>query len=98
MIPENSFEYVDKIELINKEEEEGLDFDNEDCEKLEKYSRIKIYHKSKKHNDLLQSKKGHLIYFLPLFSEFIISKENELKELLKEIFKEIAIELGLESI
>jgi len=47
---------------------------------------------------LIQSKKGHLIYFLPLFAECIISKETELKELLKEIFKEIAKELGLETI
>ena len=86
------------MELINKEEEEGLDFNYEDSDKLEKYSRIKIYHESKKNNDLLQSKKGHLIYFLPLFSECIVSKENELKELLREIFKEVAKELGLDSI
>jgi hypothetical protein len=100
-IPPNSFEYVDKLENIPKEDEDdwSLDFNiAADTEKLESYSKIKIFHASLNNNDLIQSKKGHLIYFLPLFAECIVSEEAELKELLKEIFKEISKELGLESI
>ena len=46
-------------------------------------------------NFILKKKKSHLISLLPLLSEFITTKENEIKILVKEIFKIISSELGI---
>ena len=44
---------------------------------------------------ILKKKKSHLISLLPLLSEFITTKENEIKILVKDIFKIISNELGI---
>ena len=44
---------------------------------------------------ILKKKKSHLISLLPLLSEFITTKENEIKILVKDIFKIISSELGI---
>ena len=44
---------------------------------------------------ILKKKKSHLISLLPLLSEFITTKENEIKILVKDIFKIISAELGI---
>jgi hypothetical protein len=44
---------------------------------------------------LLDGPKAHLFYFIPLFSQFITSKEDMVKEALKEIFLEIALSYGI---
>ena len=46
-------------------------------------------------NFILKKKKSHLISLLPLLSEFITTKENEIKILIKDIFKIISSELGI---
>ena len=46
-------------------------------------------------NYILKKKKSHLISLLPLLSEFITTKENEIKILVKDIFKIISSELGI---
>ena len=46
-------------------------------------------------NFILKKKKSHLISLLPLLSEFITTKENEIKILVKDIFKIISSELGI---
>lgn len=43
----------------------------------------------------LKSVKGHLFYFIPLFSEFITSKEELIKDALKDIFLELALANGI---
>ena len=44
---------------------------------------------------ITKEKKSHLISLLPLLSEFITTKENEIKILVKDIFKIISSELGI---
>ena len=44
---------------------------------------------------ILKKKKSHLISLLPLLSEYITTKENEIKILVKYIFKIISSELGI---
>ena len=44
---------------------------------------------------ILMKKKSHLISLLPLLSEFITTKENDIKILVKDIFKIISNELGI---
>ena len=41
------------------------------------------------------NKKSHLFYFIPLLSEFITSKDTEIKQIVKELFKIIASEIGV---
>ena len=42
-----------------------------------------------------KSKKGHLFILLNILSEFITTKENEIKMLVKQIFKIISFEMGV---
>ena len=44
---------------------------------------------------ILMKKKSHLISLLPLLSEFITTKENEIKIIVKEIFRIISEEIGI---
>ena len=70
-----------KIEDINgKKEENKNDENNEQLEIM---------------GFILKKKKSHLISLLPLLSEFITTKENEIKILVKDIFKIISSELGI---
>ena len=46
---------------------------------------------------ILMKKKSHLISLLPLLSEFITTKENEVKIIVKEIFRIISSELGIKN-
>ncbi|CAI2383397.1 unnamed protein product [Moneuplotes crassus] len=46
-------------------------------------------------NETLGSTKGHLYLLIPLFSEFITSREDMIKDMLKEIFMEIALSKGI---
>ena len=46
---------------------------------------------------ILLKKKSHLISLLPLLSEFITTKENEVKIIVKEIFRIISSELGIKN-
>lgn len=48
-------------------------------------------------NECLKSIKGHLFLLVPLFSEFITSKEEMVKEPLKDLFVEIALANGINS-
>ena len=63
------------------------DIDKDSDEKNEDGEEIMRY--------ILKKKKSHLISLLPLLSEFITTKENEIKILVKEIFKIISNELGI---
>ena len=70
-----------KIEEMNgKKEENKIEEDNEQQEIM---------------GFILKKKKSHLISLLPLLSEFITTKENEIKILVKDIFKIISAELGI---
>ena len=44
---------------------------------------------------ILMKKKSHLISLLPLLSEFITTKESEIKIIVKEIFRIISEEIGI---
>lgn len=44
---------------------------------------------------IMKSNKSHLFQLLPLLSEFITSKENDLKIIIKEILRMISIEMGV---
>ena len=44
---------------------------------------------------ILMKKKSHLISLLPLLSEFITTKENEIKIIVKDIFRIISEEIGI---
>lgn len=46
-------------------------------------------------NAILKTTKGHLYLFIPLFTEFITSKEDMIKDALKNIFMEIASSKGI---
>ena len=44
---------------------------------------------------IVKSKKSHIFQLLPLLSDFIVTKENDLKLIIKEIFKIISGEIGI---
>ncbi len=44
---------------------------------------------------IIKNKKSHLFQLLPLLSDFITTKENEIKLIIKEIFKIITNEIGI---
>ena len=44
---------------------------------------------------IMQNKKAHLFHLLPLLSEFITSKDNEIKQIIKDILKLLSIEMGI---
>jgi hypothetical protein len=44
---------------------------------------------------IMKNKKSHLFQLLPLLSDFITTKENEIKLIIKEIFKIISSEMGI---
>ena len=67
-------------EMSGKKEEIKMEEDNEQREIM---------------GFILKKKKSHLISLLPLLSEFITTKENEIKILVKDIFKIISAELGI---
>jgi hypothetical protein len=52
---------------------------------------------SEARNECLKSTKGHLFLLVPLFAEFITSKEEMVKESLKDVFVEIALANGIHS-
>ena len=73
-----------------------------DYNKIEDISGKKEENKIEENNEqqeimgfILKKKKSHLISLLPLLSEFITTKENEIKILVKDIFKIISNELGI---
>ena len=69
-----------KIEDMNEEKEDKIE-ENDEQQEIMEY--------------ILKKKKSHLISLLPLLSEFITTKENEIKILVKDIFKIISSELGI---
>jgi hypothetical protein len=44
---------------------------------------------------IIKNKKSHLFILLPLLSDFITTKENDIKQIIKEIFKMITGEIGI---
>jgi hypothetical protein len=44
---------------------------------------------------IIKNKKSHLFSLLPLLSEFITTKENDIKLIIKDIFKIISFEIGV---
>jgi hypothetical protein len=44
---------------------------------------------------IIKNKKSHLLQLLPLLSDFITTKENDVKLIIKEIFKIISNEIGI---
>jgi len=44
---------------------------------------------------VIKNKKSHLFQLLPLLSDFITTKENDIKLIIKEIFKIISNEIGV---
>ncbi len=44
---------------------------------------------------IMKNKKSHLFQLLPLLSEFITSKENDIKLIVKDIFRMINNEIGI---
>jgi hypothetical protein len=44
---------------------------------------------------VMKNKKSHLFQLLPLLSEFITSKENDIKLIVKDIFRLINNEIGI---
>ena len=46
---------------------------------------------------IMQNKKAHLFHLIPLLSEFITSKDNDIKQIIKEIFKILSCEMGINS-
>ena len=44
---------------------------------------------------VLKNKKSHLFQLMPLLSEFITSKENDIKMIVKDIFRLINNEIGI---
>ena len=49
----------------------------------------------KARNETLGSTKGHLFLLIPLFTDFISSREEMVEDVLKEIFIEIAMSKGI---
>ena len=70
-----------KIEDINEKKEENKIIENNEQQEIMGF--------------ILKKKKSHLISLLPLLSEFITTKEIEIKILVKDIFKIISNELGI---
>ena len=96
-VPENSFELVENFqgeEMPN--ETPGL---KEHDEFDVKSAKIKVQMSESSSNlQLIQGKKGHLIYLFQLLSELIRSKESEVKDVLADIFIEISKTLGFISL
>ncbi len=44
---------------------------------------------------IMKNKKSHLFSLLPLLSEFITTKENDVKLIIKDIFRLITSEIGI---
>jgi hypothetical protein len=44
---------------------------------------------------IMRNKKSHLFHLLPLLSDFITTKENDIKMIIKDIFKIISVETGI---
>ena len=44
---------------------------------------------------IIKNKKSHLFHLLPLLSDFITTKENDIKMIIKDIFKIISGEIGV---
>jgi hypothetical protein len=44
---------------------------------------------------IMRNKKSHLFHLLPLLSDFITTKENDIKMIIKDIFKIISGETGI---
>ena len=44
---------------------------------------------------IMKNKKSHLFHLLPLLSEFITTKENDIKLIIKDIFRSITCEIGI---
>lgn len=44
---------------------------------------------------VLKNKKSHLFSLLPLLSEYITTREGEVKQIVKEIFRIISAEMGI---
>jgi hypothetical protein len=44
---------------------------------------------------IMRNRKSHLFHLLPLLSDFITTKENDIKMIIKEIFKLISCEIGI---
>jgi len=44
---------------------------------------------------IMKNKKSHMFQLMPLLSEFITSKENDIKLLVKDIFRLINNEIGI---
>jgi len=101
-IPSNSFLICEGEEEIRDDstaseteelfEDKGLDFSQLQGS-FEQLSLIKIYSKKNKNESLVQGPKGHLVYLMPIFSEFITCKDADLKVLIKKIFIEISKEV-----
>ena len=82
-------------ELIRTGSPNSEDSD-EDNKKFKKYENVKLTEdqlEARKH--CLSGGKGHLFYFIPLFSEFLNSKEEIIKEALKDLFIEMALSQGI---
>ena len=44
---------------------------------------------------IMKNKKSHMFHLLPLLSEFITTKENDIKLIIKDIFRSITSEIGI---
>jgi hypothetical protein len=44
---------------------------------------------------IMKNRKSHLFSLLPLLSEFITTKENDIKLIIKDIFRSITNEIGI---
>lgn len=95
-IPENSFEFVDNLQAEDNQNESPM---MKDKGELDKSAKIKIEVAESSGNlQLIQGKKGHLIYLFQLLSELIRSRESEVKDVLADIFVEISKNLGFASL
>ena len=45
---------------------------------------------------IIKSKKAHLFLLQPVLSEFIITKEKEIKLIIRDIFKQISNQMGVD--
>lgn len=103
-IPENTFIICDPKEPLQDdesvassgteeiEEDRALDFSLL-IGSFEQISLIRIPAKPNRNESLVQGAKGHLVYLMPIFSEFITCKDADLKVLLKKIFVELSKEI-----
>jgi hypothetical protein len=70
----------------------------EELKNLEIFPDSEIYENKVTNNfseAIAKSKKGHLFVLHYILSEFITTKENDIKMLIKQIFKIISFEMGL---